>query len=337
MSSSWWSLALAVVLLACTARDPQPCAPSLSATPSPIAPAASTKEPAKPSDVIEVAITVDDLPRHGGDLPGVSRLALHEKMLAVFAKHTTPPVYGFINARGLEGHAEDEQALVKWLAAGHRLGNHTYSHIDGAKASLADYLADVDKNEDALRRLAGSQPEQTRAWKVFRYPYLREGKDLESHAAIRRGLIERGYRLAPVTIDFYDWAYNQAYLRCLEQKREDATPALKESFIDQAAAELRWADGAARQLTGRPIKQILLLHVGHFTGEMLEELLTTYEKQGARFISLDEALGDPIYASEPSPRVSTRGNFLWQIRSSRKTRSPSVAPPPDTLLELVCR
>lgn len=293
--------------------------------------------PAKPSDPIEVAITVDDLPRHGGDMPGVSRVALHEKMLAVFADHRMPPVYGFINARGLEGHAEDEQALVKWLAAGNRLGNHTYSHIDGAKASLAEFLADVDKNEDTLRRLAGGQPEQTHAWKVFRYPYLREGKDLESQAAVRKGLDERGYRVAEVTIDFYDWAYNQAYLRCLDKKRDDAIPGLKESFIDQAAAELRWADGAARELAGRPIKQILLLHVGHFTGEMLGELLTTYEKQGARFVSLDEALADPIYAAEPTPRVATNGNFLWQIRKSRGTRSPSVAPPPDTLLDLVCR
>jgi len=36
---------------------------------------------------------VDDLPRYGGDLPGASRVALHEKMLSVFAKHDTPPVF----------------------------------------------------------------------------------------------------------------------------------------------------------------------------------------------------------------------------------------------------
>jgi peptidoglycan-N-acetylglucosamine deacetylase len=256
-----------MVLTACTARDPE-----VRIAPSPST--ATVRAPAKPTDPIEVAITVDDLPRHGPDLPGRSRVDLHQKLLEAFAKYRTPPVHGFINASGLEGHAEDEKALVQWLAAGHRLGNHTYSHIDGAKASLADYLADVDKNEAALLRLAGGQPAQTRAWKVFRYPYLREGKDLDSHTAIRKGLVERGYRLAGVTIDFYDWAYNQAYVRCLEQKRDDAVPGLKESFLDQASAELVWADGAARELAGRPIKHILLLHVGHFTGEMMDELLT---------------------------------------------------------------
>lgn len=318
-------LTLVFAALACGGTDP-PHTPPIQATSS---------TPA--TDPIEVAITVDDLPRHGGELPGVSRVELHQKMIAVFAKHETPPVYGFINAAGLEGHAEDEQALVAWVSAGHPLGNHTYSHIDGAKASLVDYLADVDKNEETLRRLTGRMPGGERSWKVFRYPYLREGKDLESHAAIRKGLDERGYRVAGVTIDFYDWAYNQAYLRCLDTKREDAVPGLKESFIDQAAAELRWADGAAREMTGRPIKQILLLHVGHFTGEMLDELLTTYTKLGARFITLDEALSDPIYANEPTPRVSTGGNFLWQLRKARGGRWPSVAPPPDTLLDLVCR
>ena len=280
---------------------------------------------------------MDDLPRHGPDLEGTTRLMVHERMLATFAKHATPPVYGFVNAIGLEAHPEDIQALRAWRKAGHPLANHTYSHIDGARATQEEYLADVDKNEAVLRQLMGSEPAQVSAWKIFRYPYLRQGRDLAAQADLRTALSQRGYRIAEVTIDFYDWAYNQAYLRCLTEKNDAAIAGLEESYIDQAAAELRWADGAARELAGRPIPQILLLHVGHFTAHMMDRLLTTYAKNGARFVSLERALADPIYAREPSPRVMTSGNFLWQIRKSRGTRSPSVAPPPDTLLDLVCR
>ncbi len=295
---------------------------------------------ATPKDPIDVAITVDDLPRHGPDVPGVTRLAIHEKMLAVFAAHKTPPVYGFINAKKLEEHAEDRAALAAWVRAGHPLGNHTYTHPDlGGGMSVADYLADVDANEATLRALSKAEPAPAaeRAWKVFRYPYLREGRDLETRRAIRDGLLQRHYRIAQVTIDFFDWAYNPPYARCLAKGDSKAIDALKEDYLDHAAFELRWADAASRELFGRPVKQILLLHVGAFDAEMMDALLSTYEKNGARWVSLDEALGDPVYADEPTQPKAHFGNFLSQVRKARGTRSPAMAPPPDTLLELVCR
>ncbi len=257
-------------------------------------------------------------------------------MLAVFAAHRTPPVYGFINAQKLEGHAEDEQALRAWVAAGYPLGNHTYSHVDGAQVALTDYLADLDKNEPALERLLPAGAQGQPIWKVFRYPYLREGKDSEAQAALRAALVQRGYRIAQVTIDFYDWAYNQAHARCVVKDDAASVSGLEESFLDQAMNELRWADGAARELAGRPIRHILLLHVGVFTAKMLDRLLTAYEENGARFVTLDAALADPVYASEPAQPMPF-GNFLWRLRRARGTRSPAAAPPPDTLLELVCR
>lgn len=303
--------------------------------PSPVAPASVAA--ALPSDPIDVAVTVDDLPRHGPDMPGVTRLSIHERMLTTFAKHKMPPVYGFINAQKLEEHPEDRAALVAWTKAGSPLGNHTYSHPDLGHMALSDYLADVDRNEAALKELMGDGKEATRAWKVFRYPYLREGVDVAQRAVIRAELTKRGYRIAQVTIDFFDWAYNAPYARCVAKGDDKAILALKESYIDQAAWALRWADAAARELVGRPVKQILLLHVGAFGALMLDEMLTTYEKNGARFVSLADALADALYTEEPKSPKAHYGNFLNQIRKARGTRSPVFPPPPDTLLDLACR
>jgi peptidoglycan/xylan/chitin deacetylase (PgdA/CDA1 family) len=219
------ALAALVWLAACgpePTRAQPPCAPSI----------------ARPSDPIDVAVTVDDLPRHGPDVPGTTRLSLHEAMLAAFAKHHVPGVYGFVNAQKLEAHPEDRAALEAWVRAGHPLGNHTYSHPDiNTGMPLEAYLADVDKNEDALRAVSGAAPE--RSWKVFRYPFLREGRDLPTRQALRDALLARHYRLAEVTIDFFDWAYNPAYARCLAKKDQKAIDALKEDYLDRAAFELR--------------------------------------------------------------------------------------------------
>lgn len=281
-----------------------------------------------------MAITVDDLPHHGGDTP-TSRLAIHQSMIATFARHRVPPVYGFVNARALEKHPDEEEALRAWVAAGNPLANHTYSHTDAKAVPEATFLADVDANEPILRRLMGNRPE--RDWKVLRYPYLREGRDLAAQASLRLALEKRGYRFAEVTIDFYDWAYETAYARCRQRGDTASVAGLRESFVDQAAHELRWADGAARELVRRPIRHVLLLHAADFTATMLDELLTTYEKIGARFVSLEAALEDPVYRSEPGPPAMPFGNFLWRVRKSRDSRTPAASPPPDTLLELVCK
>jgi peptidoglycan/xylan/chitin deacetylase (PgdA/CDA1 family) len=330
------TLLLALWLVACQAAAPTAAPP----TPIPTREPPSQPAPVAPSakDSIELAITVDDLPRHGPDVPGVTRLSIHQRVLDTFTRHRTPPVYGFINARSLEAHPEDREALAAWLAAGHPLGNHSYSHPD-LFSGMSDqrYLEDVWKNEPTLEALAGKSPESVRSWKLFRYPYLREGRDLASRAMIRRALQERGYRLAPVTIDFFDWAYQPAYARCLEKKDQKAIAVLKESYLDHAAHELLASDEMAKRLLGRPIKHILLLHVGHFTSLMLDELLTSYEKNGAKLVSLDEALEDPVYRDEPREPKVWAGNLLTQIRKARELRSPTRAPPPDTLLDFVCR
>lgn len=287
------------------------------------------------NEPIQVAIPVDDLPRRGDDLPGVTRLSIHERMLAAYANHKTPPIYGFVNGRPLETYPNDLAALVAWTKAGYPLGNHTYSHPMLGKVTAGDFLADLDQNEALLKELMGDSAAATRAWKVFRYPILFEGTDPAQRAIVRAAIDHRGYRVAEVTIDFFDWAYNAAYVRCMQKADEPAIAALRRSYLDQAAWALDWADAVARDITGRRAKHILLMHAGAFSALMLDEMLTLYETKGVRFISLDDALSDPIFAAELSP-TAHQGNFLHQIRKPG-TRSPEYPPPPTELLELVCR
>src|SRR5580700_10936126 len=77
----------------------------------------------------KVAITFDDLPSNGMLPPGVTRVETTKNVLAVLKKRQVPPVYGFINAKKLEGSADGAEALKLWAAA-EPVGNHTYSHMD---------------------------------------------------------------------------------------------------------------------------------------------------------------------------------------------------------------
>ncbi len=253
-------------------------------------------------------------------------------MTTAFERHGIRGVYGFVN--GVRAETDDERrALSAWVAAGHRVGNHGHSHTSAEKLSAAEFLDELDRNEpilDPLRAPAGSTA------RVFRYPYLHQGKDLEARDANRKTLADRGYRVAEVTVDFADWAYTDPFTRCSDAKRPEVIRALRDSYLEQAEAALGWSDAAACSLLGRPIRHILLLHVGAFTASQTDALLTRLEEQGARFITLEEAMRDPVYDAEPSPAKSTRGQLLYQIRASRGARHVPIPAIADPVLGTSC-
>jgi len=282
---------------------------------------------------IEVAVTVDDLPRFEDD-PIETPLVIHRAFLDAFARHHVPPVYGFVNGRKLDDHPEDRAALVAWMAAGQRLGNHTYSHA--AMTLPARYLADVDANERVLRSVAGERPSEIAQWKYFRYPSLVEGSDLETRAAIRKGLGDRGYRIVGVTIDLADWAYSAPYERCVAQGNASGVSSLTRTYLEKAVSALDASNRSARELVGRAIRHILVLHISRFGAHTIDPLLAALAKHGARFVSLDDALADRIYAEEPRLPVVTSGDLFTQIRASRGIK-PSFAAKQFEPVETVCQ
>lgn len=288
-----------------------------------------------PPGPMEVAITVDDLPRHGVDIPGISRVAIHQQLLEVLKRHHVPGVYGFVVGSELLSHPEDTEALKAWLQAGYPLGNHTYTHADAAKVSVEDFLAAVVANESVLSGLLG--PGQEKTWKVLRYPYLHEGADLKGRAQIRAVLAARGYRFAEVTIDFEDWAWNNPYARCLARGSTKAVEVLEDSYLDAALANLRWSDDTARRLFGKTIRHILLLHVGAFDAHMADKLLTAYEEAGVKWVTLDAALQDSVYQDEPREPRTVRGPLLFQVLRAREWRGFPTPQDPEDILTLACQ
>jgi len=296
--------------------------------------ACASAPPAAPAGTgeLRVAVTVDDLPRHGPEAPWQDRLALHRALLEALARHHVPRAYGFVNA----GRAQpgDRAALEAWVAAGNPLGNHTAHHPDLGSVGIDAYLADVDAGEPLLAELLG--PGQERVWKVFRYPYLRQGTDVPSRLALRRALVERHYRIAEVTIDFEDWAYNGPYVRCLARGDRASVEALESTFLDSAVSQLRWADDTLRRLVGRPVPHVLLLHAGAFEAHIVDRLLAAYEKEGARWVPLDEVLEDAVYQREPEPPRSWRAELPVQMLRARQIRGFPLPSSPAPLLERLC-
>lgn len=259
---------------------------------------------------IDVAITVDDIPSHGEDIQGLSRLQIHRQMLDALLSHHVPQVYGFFCGASLVGHDEDVAAVKAWIDAGYPLGNHTYSHPQLAEVGVERYIEDIDRNEEPLRKLTGA-PDHV--WKVFRYPFQFEGTDSSSRKRIQQHLEARGYRIAPVTIDFVDWKFNDTYIAALARNDLAAIAELRSRYISAAVEALHWSDRVSREIFGRRIKHVLLIHIGAFPASMTDSMLAAYEREGVRFVTLDEALLDPAYRTTPSADRALAGTFLEQL------------------------
>jgi peptidoglycan-N-acetylglucosamine deacetylase len=261
---------------------------------------------------IKVAVTVDDLPRHRNLPHGKTKVAVAMKMLSIFRKHHVPQVYGFINAKKIDDDPSLNEVLKLWRAEGYPLGNHTYSHKSLNEVSLAEFQKDIEDNESILGKLGGQTD-----WKYFRYPNLHEGNTLEKRNSVREFLQLRGYKIAQVTVDFEDWSWNDPYARCENKQDQVSLKWLRETYLQTARDQLDRAEIMMQGLFHRSVPQVLLLHIGAFDSEMLDELLTSYEKKRVKFIPLSEAISDEIYSQDPGLPGPWGSELTFQIMKAR--------------------
>ena len=281
---------------------------------------------------LDVAITVDDLPQHGDLPPGMTRSDIAKSMVATFKAKGVPEVYGFMNAGKIGDDPDRKESLKLWLDGGLPLGSHTFSHMDLTTHSAEEFEADIAANEPFLQTLMGA-----RDWHWFRYPYLHEGDTLEKRHAVIKYLREHSYKVAEVTLDFEDYAWNNPYARCVEKKDADSIAWLKQSYLSSAAEYISLGQKMAAQLYGRDIKHVLLLHIGAFDSVMLPELLDLMTNRGFHFVTLPEAEKDPGYLRDPDAGFKDGGTLLDELMEAQHLKFPPHTDKPMKKLAEICR
>ena len=311
---------------------------------TPVAAAAfqSSYQPAKPSisqpftGTLDrhptVALTFDDLPAAGSLPPGENRTKVAAALAAELKANHLEGAYAFVNAIKLENDPDAQQALRIWIGGGMKIGNHTRSHKSITANTAEDFEHEIALNEPALAQYAGKSD-----WHWFRYPFLWEGETLEKRHAVRAWLKEHGYRVAQVTLDFEDYAWNDAYGRCSTKADAAAIEWLKQSYLESAAEHIKLGREEEQIAFGHEIPNVLLLHATAFTTLMLPDLVELLRKQGFRFASLPKVERNPAYAQDPDAALQYGGTLPDQFMDSRKLPYPPYKPKPMEKLQSVCR
>ena len=161
--------------------------------------------------------------------------------------------------------------------------------------------------------------------RYFRHPYLNVGPDLETRRAFEDWLSAYGLAIAPVTHDNTEWIYAFAY----DRARDDAVlqARIADAYLAYMDTTMAYYETLAQQVFGREIAHVLLIHANALNADHLDRLIQVFRQRGYRFVTLDEALADPAYASEDAH--AGRPGISWLQRWAIH-REVSFAPEPVT-------
>lgn len=276
----------------------------------------------------QVAVTIDDLPAGAAKfMTAPAIVEMTSKLLGTLRDQKVPAV-GFVNEQKLYKFGEVDQrikALQMWLDYGFELGNHTFSHASLNQVGLVAWEDDVIQGESVLRLLLAQHNMKLR---YFRHPYLDTGRDLQTRGQAEAFLMGRGYRIAPVTLDAWDWMYAAVYDDAKKRGDTALQQQLVKSYLEYSDAVFDYAEKLAVRTIGYEPKQILLLHGNQLEADHIGELLDLMRKRGYRFITLADALGDSAY-SLPDTYVGEEGtNWLdhWAITLGKPPQGAPAAP-----------
>jgi peptidoglycan/xylan/chitin deacetylase (PgdA/CDA1 family) len=228
------------------------------------------------------------------------------------------PAIMFINERQLNVDGQRDArvgVLHRWVEAGLDLGNHTYSHPNLGNVTLEVFCDDVIKGEVVSRPLLESRGKKL-VW--FRYPFLATGSG-ETAKAVEEFLTRRGYRIAPVSVDYRDYSFAGAYARYVrsgEKEKAEEHFATVMNVLDDSFGR---AEARSREVLGYELAQTLLIHCNEMNALTLRRTLQRIRDRGYEFVSMEEAMEDPAYKTPGlRPGGMGGGGFLNSVAAAKR-------------------
>ena len=286
-------------------------------------------QPISPLGPVKMAITFDDLLLfHGTPMPpGYTSIDTARCFTHALQSHGAKGVYAFSNTAPADVNRELLRVFDHWVEQGHCIGNHTHHHPSLNWVDAKAYVGDIQRSAEIIEPWISKAPRR-----CFRYCMDMWGDTPEKFAAVQAYLNSAHYTPVPISIGFHDVRYLTPYWRTLKAGDKEAAAWLRRCYIDSALHELRLHCASARAVFGRDPVHIWLIHGTPIASDCLGEILDTFQAAMVEFVSLDEALADPMNALVP-PRISPE--FIHQVEKWALVKGVPVDDrPPPILVEI---
>jgi peptidoglycan/xylan/chitin deacetylase (PgdA/CDA1 family) len=257
-----------------------------------------------------IALTFDDVPRGRGafltpDQRTIRLIAgLHKAGVKQAAFYVVPSQIG--SGDGVGG----AERIDAYVAAGHVIADHSFTHRHLTELTVAEYMADIDKAEAWLKGREGRRP-----W--FRYPFLDEGgADKAKRDAVRAALNARGLHNGYATVDGSDWNLESLTADAVKVGKTIDMTALRDLYVETMVGAADFADQLSIKTWKRQPAQVILLHETDIAALFIPDLVRALRKDGWTIITADEAYRDPI--SKLAPDVPSANGTLVELAAWEK-------------------
>lgn len=215
------------------------------------------------------------------------------RMLIRSLEREKVPAFGFVVQEKVDEEKTGYIILEDWVAAGNGIGNMTWGNADLNELDDKQFLEHARDGQLLIRKLSNQYEFNFR---YFRYPLLHEGNTEKKKKRVRKALDRGRYRIGHVSVKTGDFLFNAPYLSV--EVEAPKLNQLRDRYLKHIDESLAYAERQSQAVFGRNISHILQLHIGIATASFLPELVAHLRERGYEFITLDEALQDPAYATE---------------------------------------
>ncbi|MEH3046368.1 polysaccharide deacetylase family protein [Sphingomonas adhaesiva] len=273
-----------------------------------------------------IALTFDDVPRARGPLFTPDERT--RRLIAQLRRAKVAQAAFFVNPGSLArpDGVGGERRIAAYVAAGHVIGDHSFSHPALGKIGATAFLADIDRSEAWLKGRPGYRP-----W--FRFPFLDEGgQDRAMRDTVRAGLARRGLANAYVTVDGADWNMEDQLRQAVQAGKSVDRRALRDLYVETMVRSADFSDALARRVTGRSPAHVVLLHETDLAALYVADLVAALRRDGWTIVTADAAYRDAL-ATAPAPDApDARGSRIEMIALEKGVPPPRSYERNDTRL-----
>lgn len=265
----------------------------------------------------KVAITIDDVPN------------IQNQSIITTLDSLDIPVAIFINEKYVDDSTEGQQSLEDWISKDWLTpGNHSYSHARYSEVGLDSFQTEITKGEIFTRKLVA---EYEKDLKYFRFPFNDMGKDSIQHVEIRQYLKGKHYINTPFTVESSDWMFNSLYKHYLKEGKPEKADSIGERYVTATIEYFKHFSELSKEEYGREISHIYLCHDNLINARYLPQIVDILRRDEYEFITLKEALNDPVYAQEDNYYQKWGISWLYRWMPGQQTRRRYFKQEPDIM------
>ena len=175
------------------------------------------------------------------------------------------------------------------------LGNHGFNHAMYSAIGIDSFKTEVLKGETVTKELGKKYNKQE---KYFRFPYNDLGTDVLQHQQAEDFLTSKSYIITPFTVHSEDWFVTELYAYYKAHDMDADAKRIGDAFIKKTLEYFDYIESLTSGKLNRDVAQIYLMHGVLLNADYMDTLVAALQQKGYSFITLDEAMKDPIYKTK---------------------------------------